>query len=160
MPSAIFCILFPLISRIHSSLFFGTGGVLSLFNFSRQVSSISTKELVLPCHGRCILFRLCCNGHSLLLSSYLSRIGRIENPPAAPVELVPGHFSSHSSLSSYRLFAPLTLWRLSVSLRPLVQALGSCPASGGSKVFRHAPIPRKGSGSNNNSSLPFVVTQS
>ena len=80
MPSAIPCIFSPLISRIHSSLFFGTGGVLSLFNFSRQVSSISTKELVLPCHARCILFRLCCNGHSLLLSSYLSRIGRIENP--------------------------------------------------------------------------------
>ena len=30
--------------------------------------------------------------------------------------LVPGHFSSHSALSSYGLFAPLTLWRLSVSL--------------------------------------------
>ena len=30
--------------------------------------------------------------------------------------LVPGHLSSHSALSSYGLFAPLTLWRLSVSL--------------------------------------------
>ena len=43
---------------------------------------------------------------------------------------VPGHLSSDSALSSYGLFAPLTLWRLSVSLRPLVQTLGSCPASG------------------------------
>ena len=43
--------------------------------------------------------------------------------------LVPGHLSSHSALSSYGLFASLTLWRLSVSLRPLVQTLGSCPAS-------------------------------
>ena len=34
--------------------------------------------------------------------------------------LVPGHLSSHSSLYSYGLFAPLTLWRLSVSVRPLV----------------------------------------
>ena len=43
---------------------------------------------------------------------------------------VPGHLSSsHSALSSYGLFAPLTLWRLLVSLRPLVQALRSCPAS-------------------------------
>ena len=39
--------------------------------------------------------------------------------------------------------APLTRWRLSVSLRPLVQVLGSCPASGTSMVLLHAPIPRK-----------------
>ena len=32
--------------------------------------------------------------------------------------LVPGHHSSHSALSSYGLFAPLTLWRLSVSIQP------------------------------------------
>ena len=44
--------------------------------------------------------------------------------------LVPGHLSSHSALSSYGPFAQLTLWRLSVSLRPLVQTLGNCPASG------------------------------
>ena len=31
-------------------------------------------------HARCVLSRLRCNGHSLLLSSYFSRIGRIENP--------------------------------------------------------------------------------
>ena len=34
---------------------------------------------MLPRHARCVLFRLRCNGHSLLLGSYLSRIGRIEN---------------------------------------------------------------------------------
>ena len=44
--------------------------------------------------------------------------------------LVPGHLSSHSALSSYGLFSPLSLWQLSVSLRPLVQTLRSCPASG------------------------------
>ena len=43
--------------------------------------------------------------------------------------LVPGHLSSHSALSSYGLFAPLTLWRLSVSLRPLILTLGSWPTS-------------------------------
>ena len=41
---------------------------------------ISTKELVLPCHARCVLSHLCCNGHSLLLGFFLSRIGRIDNP--------------------------------------------------------------------------------
>ena len=34
---------------------------------------------MLPRHARCVLSRLRCNGHSLLLS-YLSTIGRIENP--------------------------------------------------------------------------------
>ena len=37
---------------------------------------------------------------------------------------VPGHLSCHSTLSSYEFFTLLTLWRLSVSLRPLVHALG------------------------------------
>ena len=44
--------------------------------------------------------------------------------------LVPGHLSSHSALSSYGLFAPLTYWRLSVSLQPLVQALESFQVCG------------------------------
>ena len=44
--------------------------------------------------------------------------------------LVPGHLSSHSALSSYGLFAPLALWRLSVSLRSLVQTLESILVSG------------------------------
>ena len=35
---------------------------------------------MLPRHARCVLSRLRCIGHSLLLSSYLFRIGRIENP--------------------------------------------------------------------------------
>ena len=78
---------------------------------------------MLPRHARYILSRL---RRSLLLSSYPSRIGRIENPNCSAYE----HLSSHSALSSYGLFAPLALWRLSVSLRPLVQALGSCPDCG------------------------------
>ena len=53
--------------------------VLSKF-FDTQVPSIFTEELVLPRHTRCVLSRLRCNGHSLLLGSYLSMIGRIENP--------------------------------------------------------------------------------
>ena len=124
------CNLSPLIpdwKRTVSSKFFDT-----------QLLSISTEELVLPRHARCVLSRLSCNGHSLLLSSYLSRIGRIENPCAAPADL-----SSHSALSSYGLFAPLALWRLSISLRPLVQALGSCPASGASLSSAMPPSLRR-----------------
>ena len=43
---------------------------------------------------------------------------------------VPEHLSSHSALYSYGLFAPLAIWRLFASLRPLMQARESCPASG------------------------------
>ena len=80
--SAIPCSLSPLISRIHSSLLSDwRHTVLSKF-FDTQVSSISTEELVLPCHAHCVLSHLCCNGHSLL-SSYISRIGRVENPSSS-----------------------------------------------------------------------------
>ena len=68
-PSAIPCSLLPLISTL---VFSRTGGVLSLRSIlTRRVPSISTEELVLPRHARCVLSRLRCNGHSLLLGSYL-----------------------------------------------------------------------------------------
>ena len=79
-PSAIPCSLSPLISRIHSRLISDWRRTVLLKFFDTQVPSISTEELVLPRHARCVLSRLRCNGHSLLLGSYLSRIGRIENP--------------------------------------------------------------------------------
>ena len=79
-PSAIPCSFSPLISRIHSCLFSDGRRTVSSKYFDTQVPSISSEELVLPCRARCVLSRLRCNGHSLLLSSYLSRIGRIEKP--------------------------------------------------------------------------------
>ena len=79
-PSAIPCILSSLISRIHFFLFSDWRCTVSSKFFDTQVSSISSEELLLPRHARCVLSRLRCNGHSLLLGSYLSRIGRIENP--------------------------------------------------------------------------------
>ena len=66
-PSAIPCSLSPLVSCIFSDW---RHTVSSKF-FNTQVPSISTEELVLPRHVRCVLSRLCCNGHSPLLSSYL-----------------------------------------------------------------------------------------
>ena len=78
--SAIPCSLFPLIFRIRSSLFSNWRRTVSSKFFETQVSSIFIEELVLLRQARCVLCRLQCNGHSLLLSSYLSRIARIENP--------------------------------------------------------------------------------
>ena len=126
VPSAIPCSHSSLISGIHCFLFSDWRRTVSSKFFDTQVPSISIEELVLLRHARYVLSRLRCNGHSFLLSSYLSRIGRIENPSCSAC----GHLSSHSALSSYGLFASLALWQFSVSLRPLVQALGSFPASG------------------------------
>ena len=78
--SAIPCSLSPLSSRIHSCLFLDWRRSVSSKFFDTQVPSVFTEDLVLPCHSRCVLSRLRCNGHSLLLNSYFSIIGRIENP--------------------------------------------------------------------------------
>ena len=75
-PSATPCSLFPLTSRY----FLDWRRTVSSKFFDPQVSSISTEELVLHRHARCVLSRLRCNRHSLLLGSYLSMIGRVENP--------------------------------------------------------------------------------
>ena len=79
LPSAIPCSLSPPISRIHSCFFSDWRRTVSSKFFVTQVPSISTEDLVLLCHARCVLSRLRCNGHSLL-GSYLSSNGRIENP--------------------------------------------------------------------------------
>ena len=128
-PSVTPCSLFPLISRIRSRLISDWRRTVSSKYFDTQVPLFSTEEVVLPRHARCVLSRLRCNGHSLLSSSYYNWQNR-ESFLQRLRALVPGHLSSHSALSSYGLFAPLTLWQLSVSVRPLVQALRSCPASG------------------------------
>ena len=82
-PSEIPCSLSPLTSRIHSRLISDWRRTVSSKYVDTQVPSISTEELVVPRHARCVLSRLRCNGHSLLLGSYLSRIGRIENSPCS-----------------------------------------------------------------------------
>ena len=114
-----------LLSSVVSTLVFSRT-VSSKF-FDTQVPSISIEELVLPRHGRCILSGLRCNGHSLLLSSYLSRIGRIENPSCSACRH-PSQDTSHlilhcpatdslrrslfgDSLSLYDLWS--RLWRVS-----------------------------------------------
>ena len=93
VPSGIPCSLSPLISRIHSSLFSDWRRTVSSKFFDTQVSSVSTEELVFPRHARCVLYRLHSNRHSLLLSAYLSRIGRIENPSCSAC----GHSSQDTS---------------------------------------------------------------
>ena len=93
VPSAILCSLSSPISRIHFSLFSDWRHTVSFKFFDTQVPSISTEKVVLQRHARCVLSRLRYNGHGLLLSSYLSRIGRNENPSCSAC----GHPSQDTS---------------------------------------------------------------
>ena len=63
---------------------------------------------MLPRHALCVLSRLRCNGHSLLLSSFLSRIGRIENPSCSACE--------HPSQDTFHLICTVQLRTLRCSL--------------------------------------------
>ena len=145
-PSAIPCSLPPLISRIHSRLFSDWRRTVSPKFFDTQVPSIFTEEFVLPRHVRCVLSRLRCNGHSLLLGFYLSRIGRTENPSCSACR--------HSSQDTSHLImhCPATdslrrsLFGDSLSLYDIWSRPWELLGFWGSMVFRHAPIPRKGSG--------------
>ena len=101
-PCAIPCSLSSLISRIHSRLFSDWRRTVSSKYFDTQVPSISTEELVLPRHARCVLSRLRYNEHRLLLGPYLSRIGRIENSSCSAC----GH--SSQDISHLILHCPAT----------------------------------------------------
>ena len=92
VPSAIPWSL-SVISCFYSSLFSDWRRTVSCKFFNAQVSSVSTEELVLPRPARSTPSRLRCNGHSHLLSSYLSKIGRIENPSCSAC----GHPSKDTS---------------------------------------------------------------
>ena len=62
---------------------------------------------------------------------------------------VPEHLSSHSALSSYGLYDARSLAFFCLSTTS-GSGPGKLPGFWGSMVFRHAPIPPKGSGNNNN----------
>ena len=82
-----------LLSLTSTLLFSRTGGVLS------HRSSLTHRFPQFPPRNLCslvmlaVLSRLRCNGHSLLLGSCLSRIGRIENPSFSAC----GHSSQDTS---------------------------------------------------------------
>ena len=101
---------------------------------------------MLPRHACCVLSRLPCNGHSLLLGSYLSRIGRIGNPSCSAC--------GHSSQDTFHLilhcpatnFLRHSLFGNSLSLYDL----WSRPRGDARLLGLHGPlpypIPWKGSG--------------
>ena len=127
VPSVIPCIL-TLISRVDFFLFTDWKRTFSSQFFDTQVPSVFTEELVPPRHARCMLSRLRCNGHSLLLSSF---VGLAESRMlyAAPAE--PAQDTVHLILHCPDMdFLRGLIFGDSLSLPPLVQALESCRASG------------------------------
>ena len=143
--SAVPCSSPSFTSCIHSSRFLDWICTVSSKFFDTQVLSVSTKELVLPCQARCVLSRLRFTGHSLLLNSYLSKLDRIENRSCStcghPIQdtshlilLDPAKDSLSDSLFFY------DLWSKPSEVARLLETM----------AFRHAPMPRKRSGNNNN----------
>ena len=140
MPSAIPCSLSPLTCHIHSG-FSRTGGVLSHLNSWHTGSLDFHRETCAPSS------RLLCSLSSLLQRTQptvmLLSLWYWQNRESILHSLrtpVPGHLSFHSALFSLGLFAPLTLWRLSVSVRALVLGPRELLGFWSSMVFRHVPI--------------------
>ena len=138
-------------SRIHSCLFSDWGCTVSSKFFDTQVLSVSTEELVFPRYARCVLSRLRVNGHSLLLNSYLTRIGRIKNPSCSACPRTPLISFCIVQIQTLSVACSLATLCLSTTSEP---GPGDFPGFWSSMVFSQAPIPRKGSG-NNNSTSPF-----
>ena len=141
MHSTIPCSLSPLISCILVCLFSDCMRTVSSKFFDTQVFSISTEELVLPRHASCVLSRLRCNGHNLLLSSYLSRIGRIVILYAAPADICPRTpLISFCTVQLRTLCAAHSLTTLCLCTTSGPDP-GELPGFWGSMIILHAPIP-------------------
>ena len=86
-PSAIPCSLSLLLSLVSTVVLSRTGGVLShRSSLTRRLPRFPPRNLCSLVMLAVFFYRLRCNGHSLLLSSYSSRIGRIENPSCIACE--------------------------------------------------------------------------
>ena len=138
-------------SRINISPILDWWCTVSSELFDTQTSSISIEGLALCRYDRCVLSRLHCNGRSLTLTSYLSRIGRIGNPSCGAC----GHPTQDTSYlilhyPATDFFAPYALWLLSVYLCDLYSRPWRFSRLLGPMVFRHVLISRKGLGSNKN----------
>ena len=112
LPSAAPQCLSPLTSFFRRSLYTSWRMSVRSSLIPSQIPKVASEELSLPRAARCQLSRLRCNGHSLLLTSYLHRIGR-STSSYCPLCGSGNHdlshvFSSCPSLSSTReaIFGP------------------------------------------------------
>ena len=133
-----------LLSLASTHLCSWTGSVLS------QLNSLTRRFPRFPPSSRSLCSsHLRCNGHSLLLSSYFFRIGKIENPSCSAVDTCPRTaLISFCTVQLRTLCAALSLATLYLS-KISGPGHAELPGFWGSKVFRNAFIPQKGSGNNN-----------
>ena len=147
MSSAIPCSL-SLISRIHSFLGLEAYCLIEILQHTGLLDF--HRRTCAPSSRRCMLSRLRFNKHSLLLSSYLFRIARIENPSCSTC--------GHSSQDTSHLILHCTatdslrhsLFGDSLSLYDLWSRLLRVARLLGLRGLPPCPIPGMGSGNNNN----------
>ena len=151
MPSAIPCSLSLLIPRIHIYFFSDWKRIASSKFFDTQVPSISFENLcsldmlAVPS----LVFDATDTAFCSVLSSYLSRIGRIENPFGSAYEHQSqdiSHLILHCAAKEFCVARSLATLCLSTTSGPVP---GEFPSFWSSMVFHHAPIPWKESGNNN-----------
>ena len=144
-------------SHLHSFVFSDWRRTVSLKFFDPQVPSISTKELVLPRHARCILSRLRCNGLGILLGSISLGLAESRILPAAPAYKYTRPRTPLISFCTVQLWTLCAVHSLVTLCLFTISALSfkELPGFWDSMVFRYAPIPRKGLGSNNNMTCPW-----
>ena len=112
--------------------------------FDPQSLLVFSELLVLPGHAHCVLSRLRCNGHSLPLNSYLSRIDRIDNPLCSACGH-PTQNTTHLNLSCPATnFTHVRFLATHFLYTTCDQGLGELPSFWGFMVFHHALIRRKG----------------
>ena len=139
---------------VSTLIFSRTGGVLShKLSFTHRFPRFAPRNLCSLVTLAVFSLVFAAMDTAYLLGFYLSRIGRIENLSCSACRHSYQNPSSHSPLLRYGLFVLLALWRLTVSLRPLVQALGCCPASG---APWSCTILRKRSGNNRTIYKPVI----
>ena len=105
---------------------------------------------MLPRHARCVLSRLCCNKHRLILNSYISGIGRIKLLRIARVVMLsktPLILFCTVMLQTFCSTRSLATPFLSMTSGPVFWEL---PGFLDSMVSRHESILQKKSDNNNN----------
>ena len=140
-----------LLSLVSTLLFSRTGGILSHLNSStHRFPRFPPSNLRFYVMLVVISLAFAATDTAFCKSSYLSRIGRIENHSCSAC----GHMSQDTLISFYTVPLRTLCVARSLAIFCLCATSGlgpwELPNFWGSMVFRHQPIPRKGSGNNNN----------
>ena len=125
-------VVFVLLFLVSTLVLSRTGGVQSHLNSSTRRFPRFLPRNLSSLVMLAVSSRLRCNGHSLLLNSFLSRIGRIENPFCSAC----GHSSQGTSHLTLHYPATDSLATLCLSTTS-----GKLPGFWGFMVYRHAPYP-------------------